>query len=179
MHDVILKLSKPVYERLLQHLLPRSGTREEAAFLFTHALTTKETTVFSYVDWWPIRSQEFAIHSAFHLEMGDETRAKIIKKAHDLNCSLIEFHSHPKARRAAFSLSDAIGLAEFVPHVWWRLKNRPYAAFVVAPNSFDGLAWIESPKQANPIKAISVDGRELQPTGISYKTRQEHDDRPF
>lgn len=181
MRRVELAIPEVEYRNIEHHLLRSRAVREEAAFLFAGSDVSADRAVFSYVDWYPIPSSEFAIHSAYHLEIDDETRARMIKKAHDMQCSLIEFHSHPNAKHAKFSFSDFVGLGEFVPHVWWRLKHRPYAAFVVAPNSVDGLAWIDGPAHPEPIATIATDAGAIPLTGMSYEAviRGEIDDRPL
>src|SRR6266487_1407438 len=108
------------------------------------------------------------------MELADETRAQVIKRAHDLGASMVEFHSHPYPWPARFSESDRVGLEEFVPHVWWRLKGRPYAAVVVAPSGFDGLVWMTSPDRPEQLDGIACGDRLLRPTGLTL--RHWHDD---
>lgn len=117
----------------------------------------------------------FAHRSPFFLELADETRAAVIKRAHDLSASVIEIHSHPSQLMAAFSESDIRGFYEFVPHMLWRLKNRPYAAVVVARNSFDSLAWFESVDAPVPMAIRLEDGAILQPTGTTHSTWGQED----
>jgi hypothetical protein len=179
MRHVELEIPAVEYGNIIGHLLRPKGVREEAAFLFARSEVSADKAIFSYLDWYPIPSSEFAIHSAYHLEIDDETRARMIKKAHDMRCSLVEFHSHPNAKHAKFSFSDFVGLGEFVPHVWWRLKHRPYAAFVVAPNSVDGLAWIDDPEHPESVARIASDAAAIPLTGMSYQAviEGEIDDR--
>jgi hypothetical protein len=84
-----------------------------------------------------------------------------------MRCSLIEFHSHPAPWPAQFSGSDFHGFDEFVPHVLWRLKGRPYAAVVVAPRGFDALAWVTSPRQLLGVNAVVLGNEKIFPTGLS------------
>jgi hypothetical protein len=103
-----------------------------------------------------------------YLELKDETRARVIKHAHDLGTSLVEVHSHPLFD-PVFSASDEAGLRQFVPHVWWRLKGRPYGAIVVAPKGFDALFWLDGPKAPVTLSALDIDGTQLTPSGISLR----------
>lgn len=176
MCNVSLQMARSQYEALRQHLLPGGRPEEpaeEAAFGFARAVTTQSETRMSIIEWHPVAGRGFAHQSGFHLELADETRAYVIKRAHDLQCSLVEFHSHPGAWPAQFSASDFLGLEEFVPHVWWRLRGRPYVAIVVAPSGFDGLAWTEAPHKAVPLTAIDVGGQLLRPTGLSWRSLEE------
>ena len=106
---------------------------------------------------------------SLHASLTDETRGRLIKRAHDLDASLVEFHSHLAEWPASFSESDRAGLDEFVPHVRWRLKGKPYMAVVVAPTSFDALAWVSASKNPEEVHGILVGGTLHRPTGLTLK----------
>lgn len=176
MAAVLLELPGAVYKSLQMHLLPPRSKNEQAAFMFARAETSIENrTVFRFLDWLPLKANNFSTQHEVYLELRDEMRGTLIKRAHDLNASLVEFHSHPGPYPAQFSPSDLAGFHEFVPHVWWRLRGRPYAAVVVAPSGFDALAWLTSPQNPVALSAIAVDGKPLTPTGNTLrKTEKGH-----
>ncbi len=160
-----LVLPAELHRRLVAHLLPAGSRVEEAAFVFAVTRTSADGTIFDFLDWLPVKPDGFELRSAHYLELTDATRAGVIKRAHDLGASIVEFHSHPGQDDATFSPSDLAGLKDFVPHVWWRLKGRPYGAVVITPTGFDALAWIESPEAVRPLDEIRVDGVPHYPTG--------------
>jgi len=176
MAGALLELPAAVYRGLQAHLLPPRSKNEQAAFVFARADTSAgNKTVFRFLDWLPLEADNFAAQHEVYLELRDEMRGTLIKRAHDLNASLVEFHSHPGPYPAQFSPSDLAGFREFVPHVWWRLRGRPYAAVVVAPSGFDALAWLTSPQEPVALNAIMVDGKRLTPTGNTLrKTEKGH-----
>ena|ERR1700680_1369427 len=131
-----LILTSVEHRGLWRHLLQRHRS-EEAAFI----LATEHDGSLTPLEIIRVPAGGFSRHSRFGLELTDEYRASIIKQAHDRNAMIIEFHSHPFPVPAAFSLTDISGLEEFVPHVRWRLKGKPYAAVVVGPTSFDAVIW--------------------------------------
>ena len=163
----VLALPPDIQAALWRHLLPDGKAPEQVAFVFAAHETGRGADLFRYVEWRPVPSEGFASRSAFHLELADETRAGVIKRAHDLGASLVEFHSHTGRWPAAFSGSDLAGFREFVPHVWWRLKRRPYLAVVVTRSGFDGFAWLTGPMVPEPLGGILVDEKVLTPTGLS------------
>ena len=174
MADTLLKLPAAIYKSLQEHLLPPRSKNEQAAFVFAWADTSAgNRTVFQFLDWLPLKPDNFAAQHEAYLELRDEMRGTLIKRAHDLNASLVEFHSHPGPYPSQFSPSDLAGFHEFVPHVWWRLRGRPYAAVVVAPTGFDALAWLTSPQEPVTLSAITVDRQRLTPTGITLRKREE------
>jgi hypothetical protein len=167
MDRVMLSLPEDVHRELLYHLLPGNSLIEEAAFVFAHSTDDGGQVVFKPTEWFPVKPEGFVHRLEGYLELTDTTRAQVIKRAHDLGASIVEFHSHPYPWPAAFSQSDRNGLDEFVPHVWWRLKSRPYLAVVVSPSGFDGLAWLSNPKTPQLLDGIWVGKCLLRPTGLT------------
>lgn len=162
-----IALPDAIFRSLSEHLLPRGGKCEEAAFVFAHSDCSDGCLSFTLRDWLPITPDGFECRSPYFLELSDATRAMIIKRAHDLGASVIEFHSHPQQRRACFSWSDLHGFDEFVPHIMWRLKGRPYAAVVFAPGSVDALAWTNAGEPAVGVAGISTEAELIRPTGLT------------
>lgn len=163
------------------HLLPPqddSESIEQAAFGFANTICEGDLTIFNLIEWLRIEKNGFAHQSGCHIELADEMRPLLIKRAHDLQTSLVEFHSHPFSARAEFSPSDLMGLEEFVPHVWWRLKGRPYLAIVVTPTQFDALAWVTSPQSPVPVQEVRTGDTISRPSGLTLKRQRfMHDKR--
>jgi hypothetical protein len=111
----ILKLRPGLFEDLLANLLPDDNTREQAAFLFASASRADHVS-FDIQESQKLTPDDFDSQEGHYLELKDETRARLIKHAHDLQASLIELHSHPGPWPAAFSPADLLGLCETVPH---------------------------------------------------------------
>ncbi len=165
---ILLALSPSEHAALWDHLVPTKHRVEEAAFVYAARETTHDgDEVFRSVEWSPVLPDGFASRSAVHFELADAMRAAVIKRAHDLGASLVEFHSHTGRWPAAFSPSDRAGFREFVPHVWWRLKGRPYLAVVVTRSGLDGLAWIAGAQVAERLDGVVVAEKLLTPTGLS------------
>ena len=164
---LILKIPKKIHAELWRHLLPTRFISEEAAFMFVSQERKNGTEVFKCLDWCPVPSDGYHFQSGYHFELSDKMKAKVIKQAFDLNASLVEFHSHIDKWPAQFSASDFMGLHDFVPHIWWRLKGRPYLAVVVSRSGFDGFVWIKDPETPERLDFISVDNSILRPTRFS------------
>lgn len=172
-----LRLPGAVYQAARRHLLPTHSRLEQGGFLFSqYVAENRRNPVFAYVDWMPLKADDYAEQYQDYLELTDAARARIIKRAHDLGACLVELHSHPGPYPAAFSPSDMHGFEEFVPHVRWRLKGKPYAAVVIAPSGFDALGWIDAGKAPVQLHAIETDAEILRATGLTLKWHQEvHD----
>ena len=165
----LLELAPSLHEDLMTHLLGSSGGQEQAAFLFVTGRQDNGQIVFQVADSYKAKGTDFATQEGDYLELADNTRASLIKRAHDLDASLVEIHSHPGPWPAGFSIADRNGLRETVPHMWWRLKKRPYLAIVVANSGFDALVWLDNPKVPRPLDGLLVDGKLLEPTNNSLR----------
>lgn len=159
-----LSVPTAIYDALQMHLAPKDT--EHAAFLFTEP--TDDPSHLRVSDLYTVPPEGFAFQSGYHIELSDEIRGEVIKRAWNLGGSLIEAHSHLSGP-AAFSKSDLYGFEEWVPHVRWRLANRPYIALVFAADSFDALVWQDAHGPA-PLEHLHVDRRSsLAPTSLTLK----------
>jgi hypothetical protein len=151
---IFVDLPAPMHQAVIAHLLPPDSDLEQAAFGFAERVSERGASVFRILDWMPVPPDGFEVQLPYHLELTDATKAAVIKRAHDLGASLVEFHSHTGPWPAAFSPSDRAGFREFVPHILWRLKGRPYVAVVVCHSGRDGLAWVEDAQTPERVAAL-------------------------
>lgn len=165
MSEILLQIPIGVRASIWEHLLDSRTDDEEAAFVFAEYRETDRSREFRLLEWLAVPADGFADRSPYYFELTDEMRARIIKRAHGLGASVVELHSHGGSWPAAFSPSDLSGFREWVPHIFWRLQERPYAAVVVAAESFDGIAWIEDVEKPERLNAVVTDaGDRLTPT---------------
>jgi hypothetical protein len=164
---ILLVLPSAIHRPLWSHLDPQPRTPEQAAFAFAIRNTDNGDDRYHCVEWFAVPPEGFESRSSVHFEITDKVRAQVIKRAHDLGASLVEFHSHTGPWPAAFSVSDILGFRDFVPHVWWRLKGRPYLAVVVAPTGVDALAWVRDPGTPLSVDAIETESGLVHPTGLT------------
>jgi len=165
----VLIIPENVYRNIWKHLLPPQAKSEQVAFLFANVSHSAGEIKLEYREWYAVPSTGFLFQSASYIELSDETRATIIKRAHDLQTCLVEFHSHLYSYEVSFSQSDVSGFREFVPHVMWRLKGRPYAAVVVGKSNFDALVWPTDANSPELLSEIHVGKRVLRATGATLR----------
>jgi hypothetical protein len=92
-------------------------------------------------------------------------RPEIISWASQTDACLVEVHSHGERGTAGFSPSDVWGFEEWVPHVRWRLRARPYAAVVTAGATLDAIAWLEDSAEHSQIERIEIGPAGCEATG--------------
>lgn len=165
-----LKLPDHVYEELAAHLFESKSEFEQAAFLFATESRDDQKIILEAIQLEKLGTDDFVAQEDCYLEMTDPTLGRIIKRAHDLRTCLVEVHSHVGDWPAAFSRSDVMGLKETVPHIWWRLDNRPYLALVFARTGFDALLFLETPNQPRRLDAILAGKQKLMPTNLSAES---------
>lgn len=161
-----LSIPAAIYDELIAHL--SSSKVEQVAFLFTEPP----------IDGQPLRVVEvyivphagFDVQTSYHVALTDAVRAEVIKRAHDVGGCLVEVHSHGGGPPVWFSGSDLHGFEDWVPHVRWRLRQRPYIALVFAGEAVDALVWDGDDDMPAPLCRLDVDGRESQaPSGITLR----------
>jgi molybdopterin/thiamine biosynthesis adenylyltransferase len=151
--------------RVQGHL--RRRKTEQVAFLFA---TATGPQILTASDIYLVPSTELVHESRFHAEISEEAQAKIIKMAADKSLLLVEIHSHPgSVRDTGFSPSDLAGFRDFVPHIFWRLRAKEYAALVFGDHDYDALAWVDDPVVPVRFGALVVDGRAIIPTGVTIR----------
>jgi hypothetical protein len=155
-----------LYEALGTHLERRA---EQVGFFLADWDHTARSFVFR--EWRPVPREGLEHQSDSHVSLSEEMRADLIRWAWDSGLSLVEAHSHGRWAPAEFSGSDLWGFDEWVPHLWWRLRGRPYAALVTASETFDAIAWIEGPRIPEQVDTFEVGGDTVAATGQTLRRR--------
>lgn len=100
---------------------------------------------------------EHVTHERFHVALTDAGRAHVLRTASSREGWLVEMHSHGKfGDPAQFSPTDEAGLAEWVPHLQWRLPGRGYIALVTGGTTIDGLVWHPAERDPEPVGAVTL-----------------------
>lgn len=150
--------TQPLYDNV-RHL---GGRVEQVGFFL--AEFDAATRTFVLREWRAIPAEGFEYQSAYHVTLTDEMKTEVIRWAWNARACLVEAHSHGNFGRAKFSPSDLWGFRDWVPHLFWRLRGRPYAALVTTGDSFDALAWVEAADQPEQVDRIELDGIALMAT---------------
>lgn len=166
--DVYFDLPLDLKQALWSHLLPDNSFVEQAAFVLCERIPCGNgTLVLRAAERFTLSAEDVSCSRGDYLELSDACRARLIKRAHDTGYCPLEFHSHLGDEPPAFSLADKRGLEEFVPHIRWRLRQRPYTAIVVSRGGFDGLVWAKDGSDPLPLTAITVDHQRLEPSRLT------------
>jgi hypothetical protein len=165
-------INRALHDRVRRHL---HGHIEHVGFFLADFGAVTRTFVLR--EWRAIPPEGFEYQGAYHVSLTDEMKTDVIRWAWDAGASLVEAHSHIGFERAKFSPSDLWGFREWVPHLFWRLRARPYAALVVAGDTFDALAWIEAADSPEQVERVDIDdGTLLVATGRTLGELDENED---
>jgi len=151
---VVVQIDELIYKIIREYLL--KNNIEQVVFLFSKYEVSRLILSIEVVDYYLLEPYEYEYQSEYHVEISDACQAKIIKRAWDNRLSLGEIHSHPNSDKANFSSSDLLGFKEFVPHIWWRLKQKPYFAMVHSQSDVDAIAWVESPSYYQSVEKLKL-----------------------
>jgi hypothetical protein len=162
-----LTMSDERWEGLLAHM---RTVHEHAAFMFAKHHRPTELEV---VESWLLSDNDYQISAEDHLVLDDDVRPRVIARAHATETAAIEAHSHSwPGPRTCFSPYDLRGLADFAPHMLWRLPGRAYGALVIGLDSFDGLWW-QTRETYGTLDAVQTDTATFVPTGLSLEMYEE------
>jgi hypothetical protein len=161
----VISTTEELYRPAREHL---RGHLEQVGFFI--ADFDEACRAFVLREWRAMPPEAFEFQSAYHVTLRDEARPEVIKWAWDAGASLVEVHSHGDHGRACFSPSDSWGFEEWVPHVMWRLRGRPYAAMVTADDTFDALAWFDGGGEPSQIERLEVEGEIYPATALSLSS---------
>ena len=137
--------------------------------------------VFKLTAWRAVPPSGYEYQTDHHVTLTDDAQNEAIRWAWNSKACLIEVHSHGPLEPAQFSVSDLAGFVEWVPHVRWRLRGRPYAAIVVATRSADAVAWTGSNQELTAVDQLLLDdggairftGRTMERLGADQRRREE------
>jgi hypothetical protein len=149
---VDLTIPRQIASTLFDHLA--AGRDEQLAFM----LATPTAGGFAVADIRAVGWTGLDDQTAWHLALADGERAAVVKWAHEGGGMLVEAHVHRGGYPAELSPYDLDNLADWVPHVWWRLRHRPYIALVFSGATFDGLAWLTSPDEPEQLSTLTIEG---------------------
>jgi hypothetical protein len=119
---------------------------------------------------WHLVPTEGTVRQGLHVELTDETKNAVIASAWSTGLCLVEAHSHGDWAPAEFSSTDLDGFDTWVPHLFWRLRGRPYAALVTAADTVDAVAWVDDPKVFQAVAVITIDGDPVATTGRTARS---------
>jgi hypothetical protein len=153
-----------VYAGVEQHL----EKPEQVGFFLADYDPASRT--FHLKQWRPVLAEGYEVQTDVHVALTDETRAEMIQWGWSEQLSLVEVHSHGSwGGPVEFSGSDRYGFDEWVPHLWWRLNGRPYAALVTSGGAFEGWAWIDDPRKPEQVDELEVEGVARTATGATFE----------
>ena len=161
-----LAVPSRIHAQLIDHLL--DSKVEQVAFLLAAQEGNAGRLCLRVRDLVCMPEKDLDRQSAAHVSLAEDVRPQLIKWAFDSGACLVEAHSHLSDHPAMFSSTDLAGLREFVPHVWWRLRGRPYMALVFSRTGFDALAWISARDKPEPVAFLQVGAVEQRPTGLTF-----------
>lgn len=151
---VSLLFTEQQYRCVRKHLF--RGKKEQGCFLFVDGNIGTLAISLKVRDIHIVNADGWSYQSGFHLELDEMEKVKVMLKAREYDCALVECHSHRFNGEAYFSSSDVHGLEEFVRYVWWKLPGKIYGAVVFTKSDTKGQIWLPKHIKPLPLSEINI-----------------------
>jgi hypothetical protein len=117
----------------------------------------------------PVADEDYEASATVGAQIGSDAMRKAIEVAHPDKSSLLHIHSHGGRGVPAFSRTDLVSGATFVPGFFNALPRTPHGLLVLSNTSATGLVW--TAKNATPqyIDGFTQVGRCIQKFGARYE----------
>ena len=101
----------------------------------------------------PVADEDYEESTAVGAQIGSDAIRKAIEVAHANKSALLHLHTHGGSGVPAFSKTDLVSAAQFVPGFFNALPRSPHGVIVLSNTSAKGLVWT-----AQDAKPQYVDG---------------------
>lgn len=139
--------------------------RESSAFLLAGINDLGERLVLTVHECVPLPEDAYEDPCAFNVELKSQALIKMVNRAVETGCILIEAHSHPGSAIARFSGIDERGLRQVVPYMLRSLPHGVYGALVWGRAGVEARVWCgemsETPMSV-PVVAVRVVGGHMR-----------------
>lgn len=157
-----LVVSRGTWDRIRQHLL--ADESEHLCFLLAEHVDLGNTKVLLERELQLIDDRDLEGGGGWDsLSLKLEPLLRVMNRANQLQCALVEAHSHPFASGGVtFSALDLRGQREMVAYLADVAPSRAYGALVLGRNAVRGQVWLPGKKESLPLHQVRVVGPVLE-----------------
>lgn len=157
-----LVVTRETWDRIRQHLL--ADESEHLCFLLAEHVSFGNTNLLLEKDLQLIDDRDLEGGGGWDsLALKLEPLLRVMNRANQLQCVLVEAHSHPFAYSGvAFSALDLQGQREMVAYLADVAPGRAYGALVLGQDAVRGQLWLPGEKEPLPLDQVRVVGPALQ-----------------
>jgi molybdopterin/thiamine biosynthesis adenylyltransferase len=158
-----LKITRPAFTGLRQHLLRGRGADEEAAFLLCGTASHAAGTDLLVREVIEVPPDAMLSQGGSGIEIDPVFIARILKQARLGSYAIVLCHSHPFSMGAVgFSAIDDAGEEVLFPRFMTHVPGVPHGTIVFGNTSLDARVWMPGASGPTPIDEIIVVGTVLE-----------------
>jgi hypothetical protein len=170
-----MKVRIKITERLLAQVRADLHRRhpfafERVGFLTAGATRSREGDILLLCrSYHPVADEDYEASATVGAQIGSDAMRKAIEVAHPGKSALLHIHTHSGRGVPAFSKTDLVSGAQFVPGFFNALPRTPHGLLVLSDTSARGLVWTAKNAKPQYVDGFTQVGRSVQKFGDRYE----------
>lgn len=143
---------------------------ERVGFLTAGATRSREGDILLLCrSYHPVADEDYEASATVGAQIGSDAMRKAIELAHPSRSALLHIHTHGGRGVPAFSRTDLVSGAQFVPGFFNALPRTPHGLLVLSNTSARGLVWTAKNAKPQQVDGFAQVGRTVQKFGDRYE----------
>lgn len=117
----------------------------------------------------PVADEDYEASATVGAQIGSDAMRRAIEVAHPGKSALLHIHTHGGRGVPAFSKTDLVSGAQFVPGFFNALPRTPHGLIVLSDTSAAGLVWTAKNAKPQHVDGFTQVGRSVQKYGGLYE----------
>jgi hypothetical protein len=117
----------------------------------------------------PVADEDYEASATVGAQIGSDAMRKAIEVAYPSKSALLHIHTHGGRGVPAFSRTDLVSGAQFVPGFFNALPRTPHGLIVLSNTSAKGLVWMAKNAKPQYVDGFTQVGRPVQKFGDRYE----------
>lgn len=117
----------------------------------------------------PVADEDYEVSATVGAQIGSDAMRKAIEVAYPGKSALLHIHTHGGRGVPAFSKTDLVSGAQFVPGFFNALPRTPHGLLVLSNTSAKGLVWTAKNAKPQQVDGFTQVGRSIQKFGDRYE----------
>jgi len=119
--------------------------------------------------YYPVADEDYEASATVGAQIGSNAMRKAIEAAHPCKSALLHTHTHGGRGVPAFSKTDMVSGAQFVPGFFNALPRTPHGLIVLSDTSAQGLVWTAKNAKPQYVDGFMQVGHSIQKFGDRYE----------
>lgn len=169
--NIHIKITEALMEQVRTDLHRRHPFAfERVGFLTAGATRSREGDILLLCrGYHPVADEDYEPSATVGAQIGSDAMRKAIEVAYAGKSALLHIHTHGGRGVPAFSRTDLVSGAQFVPGFFNALPRTPHGLLVLSNTSAQGLVWTAKSAKPQRVDGFTQVGRSVQKFGDRYE----------